>query len=78
MFEIWGRAIYRRRLLALVITLIALAGAAAWGTGVFGSLQSSGGFTPPNSESQRASNLAARRVREEMTPTWWCCTAAPP
>jgi len=59
MFEIWGRAIYRRRLLTLVLTLIALAAAAAWGTGVFGSLQSSGGFTPPNSESQRASNLAA-------------------
>src|SRR5215472_1033560 len=59
MFEIWGRAIYRRRLLALVIALIALAGAAVWGTGVFGSLQSSGGFTPPNSQSQRASNLAA-------------------
>jgi trehalose monomycolate/heme transporter len=59
MFEIWGRAIYRRRVLALVIALIALAGAAAWGSGVFGSLQSSGGFTSPNSESQRASNLAA-------------------
>jgi len=59
MFEIWGRAVYRRRVLALVIALIALAGAAVWGTGVFGSLQSSGGFTPPNSQSQRASNLAA-------------------
>jgi RND superfamily putative drug exporter len=59
MFEIWGRAVYRRRVLALVIALIALAGAAAWGTGVFGSLQSSGGFTPPNSESQRSTNLAA-------------------
>src|SRR5215472_9338313 len=59
MFEIWGRAVYRRRVLALGIALIALAAAAAWGTGVFGSLQSSGGFTPPNSESQRASNLAA-------------------
>jgi trehalose monomycolate/heme transporter len=58
MFEIWGRAVYRRRVLALVIGLIALAGAAAWGTGVFGSLQSSGGFTPPSSQSQRASNLA--------------------
>jgi trehalose monomycolate/heme transporter len=59
MFEIWGRAVYRRRVLALALALIALAAAAAWGTGVFGSLQSSGGFTPPNSESQRASNLAA-------------------
>jgi trehalose monomycolate/heme transporter len=58
MFEIWGRAVYRRRVLALVIALIALAGAAAWGIGVFGSLQSSGGFTPPSSQSQRASNLA--------------------
>ena len=46
-------------MLALVIALIALAGAAAWGSGVFGSLQSSGGFTSPNSESQRASDLAA-------------------
>jgi trehalose monomycolate/heme transporter len=59
MFEIWGRAVYRRRVLALALALIALAAAAAGGTGVFGSLQSSGGFTPPNSESQRASNLAA-------------------
>jgi trehalose monomycolate/heme transporter len=62
MFEIWGRAVYRRRALALVIVLIALAGAAVWGSGVFGSLQSSGGFTPPNSESQQASNLAARAL----------------
>ena len=62
MFEIWGRAVYRRRVLALVIALIALAGAAVWGAGVFGSLQSSGGFTPPNSESQQASNLAARAL----------------
>ncbi len=62
MFEIWGRAVYRRRVLALVIGLIALAGAAVWGAGVFGSLQSSGGFTPPNSESQQASNLAARAL----------------
>ena len=62
MFEIWGRAVYRRRVLALVLALIALAGAAVWGSGVFGSLQSSGGFTPPNSESQQASNLAARAL----------------
>src|SRR5487761_1145672 len=59
MFENWGRAIYRRRLLALLLALVAVAGAGAWGTGVFGSLQSSGGFAPPGSQSQRASNLAA-------------------
>jgi trehalose monomycolate/heme transporter len=58
MFEGWGRVIYRRRRLVLVLTLIVVAFAAAWGTGVFGRLQSSGGFTPPDSQSQQSSNLA--------------------
>jgi trehalose monomycolate/heme transporter len=58
MFDGWGRLVYRRRRLVLVIALIVVAFAAAWGTGVFGKLQSSGGFTPPNSQSQRSSNLA--------------------
>jgi uncharacterized membrane protein YdfJ with MMPL/SSD domain len=58
MFESWGRVIYRRRRLVLVIALIGVAFAAVWGTGVFGKLQSSGGFTPPNSRSQQSSNLA--------------------
>ena len=69
MFEIWGRAVYRRRVLALVIVMLALAGAAVWGSGVFGSLQSSGGFTPPNSESQQASNLAARALGRTDAPS---------
>jgi len=59
MFETWGRVIYRRRRLVLVVTLIVVAFAGAWGTGVFGSLQSAGGFTTPNSQSQRSSDLAA-------------------
>ncbi len=59
MFERWGRVVYRRRRLVLVIALIAVSFAAVWGTGVFGKLQSSGGFTPPNSQSQQSSNLAA-------------------
>jgi uncharacterized membrane protein YdfJ with MMPL/SSD domain len=59
MFEVWGRAVYRRRIIALVIALAAVAGAAAWGSGVFGALQSSGGFTPPSSQSQQESNAAA-------------------
>ncbi|HEY3958134.1 MAG TPA: MMPL family transporter [Streptosporangiaceae bacterium] len=59
MFETWGRAVYRRRLVALLIALAAVAGAAAWGTGVFGALQSSGGFTPPSSQSQHEANAAA-------------------
>jgi trehalose monomycolate/heme transporter len=59
MFESWGRVVYRRRRLVLVIALIVIAFAAAWGTGVFSRLQSSGGFTPPGSQSQQAANLAA-------------------
>jgi trehalose monomycolate/heme transporter len=58
MFESWGRVVYRRRRLVLVLALIVVAFAAAWGTGVFGRLQSSGGFTPPDSQSQQASNVA--------------------
>jgi trehalose monomycolate/heme transporter len=58
MFEGWGRVIYRRRRLVLVVALIVVAFAAAWGTGVFGRLQSAGGFTPPDSQSQQSSNLA--------------------
>ena len=33
--------------------------AAVWGTGVFGKLQSAGGFAPPSSQSQQEANLAA-------------------
>ena len=58
MFDGWGRLVYRRRRLVLVVALIVVAFAAAWGTGVFGKLQSSGGFTPPNSQSQRSADLA--------------------
>jgi RND superfamily putative drug exporter len=58
MFDGWGRLVYRRRRLVLVIALLVVAFAAAWGTGVFGKLQSSGGFTPPNSQSQQSGNLA--------------------
>src|ERR1700683_1553513 len=58
MFESWGRVVYRRRRLVLVIALIGVAFAAAWGTGVFGRLQSSGGFPPAASQSQQSANLA--------------------
>jgi len=59
MFDTWGRILYRRRRLVLVVSLILVAFAGAWGTGVFGSLQSAGGFATPNSQSQRSSDLAA-------------------
>jgi len=59
-FEAWGRFIYRRRRLVLVAAMIAVVGAAVWGTGVFGSLKSGGGFSAPGSQSQHASDLATR------------------
>jgi trehalose monomycolate/heme transporter len=58
MFESWGRLVYRRRRLMLVVALLAVAFAAVWGTGVFSRLQSSGGFAPSDSQSQQAANLA--------------------
>jgi len=59
-FEAWGRLIFRRRRLVLLASVIAVVGAAVWGTGVFGSLQSGGGFTAPGSQSQQASDLATK------------------
>jgi trehalose monomycolate/heme transporter len=59
MFETWGRIIFRRRRLVLLAAVIAVIAAAAWGTGVFGKLQSAGGFTPPDSQSQLEANLAS-------------------
>jgi RND superfamily putative drug exporter len=60
MFEAWGRFVYRRRRLVLVVAALVVAAAAVWGTGVFARLQSGGGFTPPGSQSQQASDLATR------------------
>ncbi len=59
MFDSWGRVVYRRRRLVLEIVLIAVALVASWSTAVFGQLQTSGGFVPPGSQSERASSLAA-------------------
>jgi uncharacterized membrane protein YdfJ with MMPL/SSD domain len=60
MFETWGRVVYRRRRLILVLALLSVAFAAVWGTGVFARLQTSGGFTAPDSQSQQSARLAAR------------------
>jgi uncharacterized membrane protein YdfJ with MMPL/SSD domain len=51
-----GGMIYRTRWLVLVLALLIVAGAAAFGTGLFGSLKS-GGFNDPASESSRAQAL---------------------
>ncbi|MGO9192054.1 MAG: MMPL family transporter [Streptosporangiaceae bacterium] len=58
MFEAWGRTLYRRRRVALGLTLVLVAFAAVWGTGVFGKLSSGDNFTPPASQSQREANQA--------------------
>src|ERR1035438_10496961 len=58
MFEAWGHMVYRRRRLVLVIAALGVIFAAVWGTGVFGSLQSAGGFSDPGSQSQQEANLA--------------------
>jgi len=59
MFERWGRVIYRRRRLTLVIAAIGIVFAGVWGTQVFGALTSGDNFTPPNSQSQREADAAA-------------------
>ena len=58
MFEAWGRVLSRQRRLTLVITLLFVAFAGAWGTGVFGKLSSGDNFTPPSSQSQHEANVA--------------------
>ncbi|HEY4464057.1 MAG TPA: MMPL family transporter [Streptosporangiaceae bacterium] len=59
MFESWGRVIYRRRWLTLVIAAAGIVIAAAWGTGVFGALTSGNSFTPPGSQSQHEADASA-------------------
>jgi len=59
MFEAWGQIIFRRRRLVLAVAAVAIVCAAIWGTGVFGRLQSAGGFAPPASQSQQEANRAA-------------------
>ncbi|MGP7997204.1 MAG: MMPL family transporter [Streptosporangiaceae bacterium] len=60
MFESWGRLMYARRRLVLALAALVVVAAAVWGTGVFGALQSGGGFSAPGSQSQQESDLAAR------------------
>ncbi|HXZ05777.1 MAG TPA: MMPL family transporter, partial [Ktedonobacteraceae bacterium] len=51
-----GGMLYRTRWLVLFLAFLIVAGAAVFGTGLFGSLKS-GGFNDPNSESSRAETL---------------------
>jgi len=59
MFEAWGRGLYRARRLTLVIALLFAVAAGIWGTGVFAKLNSGNTFTPPNSQSNVESQVAA-------------------
>jgi RND superfamily putative drug exporter len=59
MFEAWGRGLYRARRLTLVLALLIAVAAGIWGTGVFGRLNSGNTFTPPSSQSNVESSLAA-------------------
>ncbi len=59
MFEAWGRGLYRARKWTLVIAVLFAVAAGVWGTGVFGKLTTGNSFTPPNSQSNSESSLAA-------------------
>jgi trehalose monomycolate/heme transporter len=59
MFEAWGRGLYRARRLTLVIGILFAIAAGVWGTGVFGKLAGGDTFTPPASQSNQESSLAA-------------------
>ena len=74
MFESWGRLVYRRRRLVLAIAALLVAVAAGWGTGVFGALQSGGGFTVPGSPS----SLRSRCTGGVITPRSSAITGSSP
>jgi trehalose monomycolate/heme transporter len=59
-FERWGRTAYRRRRLILAVALLVAALGAVWGTTIFSTVQTAGGFDAPNSQSQHEANLATR------------------
>jgi RND superfamily putative drug exporter len=59
-FERWGRTAYRRRRLILVVALLVAGLGALWGTSIFSSVQTAGGFDAPNSQSQHEANLATQ------------------
>src|SRR5579863_5174722 len=59
-FDRWGRTVYRRRRLILVIALLVAATGAVWGTTIFAKVQTAGGFNAPDSQSQHEANLATQ------------------
>jgi uncharacterized membrane protein YdfJ with MMPL/SSD domain len=57
-FDAWGRLVYRRRRLILVIALFFAVLGGVWGTSIFAKVQTAGGFDAPGSQSQQEANLA--------------------
>ena len=66
MFEAWGRFVYRRSAAGPAGSGGGRGRRGAVGTGVFGALQSGGGFTAPGSESERAGTLATRAFGRDI------------
>jgi trehalose monomycolate/heme transporter len=60
MFERWGRVAYRRRRLILLGALLVAVLGGVWGTTIFATVQTAGGFDAPNSQSQHEADLATR------------------
>src|SRR4051812_31783248 len=61
MFEALGRVMYRRRRWVVALAVVFVTFAGVWGTGVFGAM-TGGGFEDPNSESSKASEVAAQAL----------------
>src|SRR5580692_5931410 len=59
-FDRWGRTAFRRRRLILVAALLVAVLGAGWGTTIFASVQTAGGFNAPDSQSQHEASLATR------------------
>jgi RND superfamily putative drug exporter len=57
-FERWGHKVARRRRITLIIASAAVIVAVIFGSGVFGHLQTAGGFYAPATESQHEATLA--------------------
>src|SRR5580698_3655162 len=59
-FERWGRTAHRRRRLILVAALLVAGLGAVWGTTIFATVQTAGGFDAPDSQSQHEASLATQ------------------
>jgi len=60
MFSRWGRVAYRRRRLILLAALLVAVLGGVWGTTIFATVQTAGGFDAPNSQSQHEADLATQ------------------